>query len=220
MVHPLLIPFIIIAVLAVIALLIFSVPIDLSVTVKRSGGISDLILISGWSIWGLKLSYSDGRGAIDLLISGKTVYRKAIVPASPNIPEILEGTVNKRALISMIQGISDLWPGIVGMLKALIRHTRVRLLACDLVLGTGNPADTGLIFGIFSAVRPILMISDRVSLSLQPVFDRKVLEGTCRLDLRLEYPLIMFALALRLVLSSGALEKMKRIRLRDGGTGA
>jgi hypothetical protein len=219
MVAPILIPFIIIAVLAVIAILIFSIPLDISVSIERGEESAGVIFFAGWSIWGLKFLYSEGRGTVELLVSGKAFYKKTILPGPSKVPEVLRGTWDIRSAISMIQGISALLPGILRMLRALKHHTRVHHLSGNLVLGTGSPAETGLIFGIFSAIRPILMVSDRVSLTLEPVFDRKVLEGTFRLGLRVDKPLIMIVLGFRLFVSSEGLATMKRARLHDGETG-
>ncbi len=215
MLPPVLIPFILIAIVAVIAFLIFTIPLNLSLLIEHTGGSAVLMVLAGWSIISLKITYTTGKGAIELLFSGKSIYRKAIKP--PAEAEIPEGAMNIRGVISLIQSIADLWPGILRILKALKRHTRFRTLACSLLLGTGSPATTGLIFGVFSAVRPFLMTSDRVSLFLEPVFDREVLEGKCRLDLMLQYPLVIIALALRLFISPGISNRMKRIRPRRDG---
>jgi len=212
MLPPVLIPFILIAILALIAYLIFTIPLQLSLLIEHAGGSAVLMILAGWSIMCLKISSVNGKGSIELLFSGKSIYRKAIKP--PAGAEIQEGAMNIRVAISLIQSIPDLWPGILRILKALKRHTRLQRLVCSLLLGTGSPATTGLIFGVFSAVRPFLMFSDRVSLSLEPVFDHEVLEGKCRLDMVLRYPLVIIALTLRLFISRRIWDRMKHIRPR------
>jgi hypothetical protein len=217
MLPPALIPIIIIAVLAGTALLIFTVPFDLSFLIENCGGSGVLMVLVGWSIVCLKIAYTGGKGTIEIMFSGKSVYRK-VISAPTAVAEIPEGAVSIRAVVSLLQAISVLWPGILRIFMAMKRQIRFQRLSCDLRLGTGSPATTGLIFGAFSAVRPLFMIDDRVSLSVTPIFDREVLEGKCRFDLILHHPLIIIALILRLFLSPGLWVRMKRIRQGKAGT--
>jgi hypothetical protein len=214
---PSLIPVILIAVLAGIALLIFIVPLDLSFLIEFSGRSAVLMIVAVWSIIFLKISYREGNRILEIGFLERTLYRKVIVPGPPSVPEIPELAADVRAVPSLIQALTELWPGIIRIFSALKRHIRFRGLSCDLLLGTGSPALTGLIFGAFSAVRPLLVVCDRVSLSLQPVFDREVLEGTCRIDLRIRYPLTMIVLLFRFFLSRGFRSRMTGIRHKNAG---
>jgi hypothetical protein len=217
MLPPLLIPVILIAVLAGVALLILIVPLDLSFLIEFAGGSAVLATIAVWSILFLKISYREGNGILEIGFLGIPLYRKVIVPGPPSVPEAPEWAADVRAVPSLIQAISVLLPGIIRIFRTLKRLTRFRRLSCDLLLGTGSPAVTGLIFGAFSAVRPLLMVSERVSLSFQPVFDREVMEGTCRIDLRIRYPMIVIALLFRFVLSREFRSSMTGIRKKRAG---
>lgn len=205
-----LIPLILVIILAVIAFIVFMTPLDLHVAASRRTGSVFLSLSACWSIFGLVYSYTQGEGRVLLLMSGKSIYSSEISQAPKGVLKIQRPETGVRNLFSQICIIQALLPGILRIIRALKRHGRFRRFSCNLVLGTGSPAETGLIFGIFSAVRPILMISPRVSLSLEPVFGEETLEGDCRIDLRLNRPLIIISLILRLVLSPGTWRILKK----------
>lgn len=210
-----LIPLILVIIPAVVAFLIFTIPLDLCMALSRRNGLASLSLSACWSIYGLGYYYRQQGGEVHLLLSGKTVYSREIGPSPGKAQMARRPKADFRDVFSQICIIQALLPGILRILGALRRHGRFRGLSCDLYVGTGRAAETGLIFGIFSAVRPLLMVSPKVSLSLQPVFDREVLEGDCRIDLRLDRPLVIIALFLRLALSPGTWKLLKKCR--DGG---
>jgi hypothetical protein len=211
-----LIPLIIAIILAIVAFIIFMTPLDLSVIASKRSGPASLSLIARWSIFGLGYSYTQKAGHMQLLMSGKSIYSREISPGPKGALKIRRSGAEVRTMISQICIIQALLPGILRILRPLKRHGRFRSLCCNLVLGTGSPVETGLIFGIFSAVRPILMISPRVSLSLEPVFNKEILEGDCRVDLRLNRPFIVISLILRLVLSPGMWRILKKCQ--SGGS--
>jgi hypothetical protein len=214
-----LVPVIIIAIVTLIALLIYAVPLELSSVAEYTGNKAVVIVLVSWSIVCLRVMYTAGRSEIELLLLGKPLYRKSYLPALFPEPKIPSGYVDARTVISRIQGIMYAWPGILRMLRAVRRQTYLRHLSCDLVFGTGSPAITGMVFGIFSAVRPLLMVSDRVSISLEPVFDQEMLEGKSQIDLRLNRPLIVLVLLVRLFLSPSMRHALKLTPPRKGDTG-
>jgi hypothetical protein len=214
-----LVPVIIIAIVTLIALLIYAVPLELSSVAEYTGNKAVVIGLFSWSIICLRVMYTAGRSEIELLLLGKPLYRKSYLPALFPEPKIPSGYVDARTVISRINGIMDAWPGVLRILTALRRQTHLRHLSCDLVFGTGNPATTGMVFGIFSAVRPMLMVSDRVSISLEPVFDQEILEGKAQIDLRLDRPLIILVLLVRLFLSRSTRHAVKLTPPWKGDTG-
>jgi Protein of unknown function (DUF2953) len=211
-----LIPLILAIIPAIIAFIIYITPLDLCVLASRRSGLVYLSLSACWSIFGLGYSYTQGGGRMHLLMSGKSIYSREISQAPRVASKMRRPETGARTLLSQICIIQALLPGILRILRAFPRYGRFQRLSCNLVFGTGKPAETGLIFGIFSAVRPILMLSPRVSLSLEPVFDQEILEGNCRIDLRLNRPLVVISLILRLVLSPGTLRILKKCR--SGGS--
>jgi hypothetical protein len=67
----------------------------------------------------------------------------------------------------------------------------------NLVVGFRNPADTGIFYGWYCAIFPILMVSP-VCLDVTPVFDRPVLEGEIMARVRIDRPLLLLFAMFRL----------------------
>jgi hypothetical protein len=112
-------------------------------------------------------------------------------------------------------GLLRYGPGLARIVRAMIRHLTVRKIEGDLVLGLRNPADTGIIYGFFSAVRPLIQLDERVSHSLQPAFDREVFTGRLTADLRIERPLVIPVLVFTCILLPG---RFRMIREYSSGS--
>jgi hypothetical protein len=210
----LLIPIIVIVFVTLVALLTLAVPLEFSLSAKCFGKKVALSALVSWSVFRVKIVYAAGKIDIELLLFQKKVYRKSVEPSLT--PEIKIDYSEIHAAMSRINSIRAVWPGILRVLNAMKRQTRFRRLSYDFVFGTGSPAATGLVFGIFSAIRPTLMASDRISMSLRPVFDREVVEGTIQLEMHLERPLIVMVLLVRLFLYPETRQSVHNTRFWKG----
>lgn len=198
---PILIPFIIVIVLAALLVLIIRIPFRISMIFERSEERTVGKFSGSWCIFSVNVSFSEGRAVTQLLFAGKPVFQTPISPPSAAIrKEIPVPAADIQTILYLVRLIAAAGPGILRVLWALKRNMKFDCLHGEVMLGTGSPASTGLIFGLYSALRPLLMLSDRVSISVNPVFDREVLEGRCRIDLRIERPGIILALIFRLFL--------------------
>ena len=69
------------------------------------------------------------------------------------------------------------------------------------VSATGDPASTGFIFGIFSAVRPIFTLHEGVSLIFAPDFNEEILEGDIDIKGEIMRPILVLLTLIPFVFS-------------------
>jgi hypothetical protein len=93
----------------------------------------------------------------------------------------------------------------------------IRKVEGAFTVGLQNPADTGVVFGFFSAIRPLLFPCDRISLSMTPVFDREILEGQIMADFRISQPLFIPVLMLRLAMKPGTRRLIRKVSSHKEG---
>jgi hypothetical protein len=79
---------------------------------------------------------------------------------------------------------------LMGFAARVIRATTFQELRANLLVGLHDPASTGLLYGCFCALSPLLA-GDRLSVQVDPVFDRQVFEGEIRARLRTDRPLLL-----------------------------
>lgn len=111
----------------------------------------------------------------------------------------------------LLRQVRDLVKDVLGQLK-------IRELEANLRLGTGDPADDGLLFAVIGTTTPFLKLPHQYQLKVQPSFcDEAVFEGNLRGVLRLQpiklvIPIIrfVFSLAVLRVLKTLILSKWKR----------
>ncbi len=82
----------------------------------------------------------------------------------------------------------------------LVRSFTIRSLRAQGRFGTGDPADTGRLFGRIQTVHPALYATDRVTVDIEPDFDRRVLVGEGAITLRVT-PLRLAWVSMRYALS-------------------
>ncbi|MCB4457910.1 DUF2953 domain-containing protein [Leisingera sp. McT4-56] len=76
-------------------------------------------------------------------------------------------------------------PAAARLAVAILRRIRVRALILDAEFGSGDPAETGQMFGMLAPLAYATLPARRLQVSLQPVFDRAVLSGRAELDVSL-----------------------------------
>ena len=198
--------------------LLYLIPLDVSLILERQAMVTTLYASATWCIFSLGVNYQNGIGVLNFLLGGKTVWTCSIEPPARG---------GKPAEAWDFQTAADLFheflilkPGVSRLIRAFFRHTRIMRLACDIRFGLSSPAATGMLFGAYAALRPLVMQDRRVSLSVSPVFDRELLEGSCRCDLRIDRPLVVPVLVIRLFLNPRSWHQVRLFRSSPGGAGA
>jgi hypothetical protein len=204
-----LLPFVITGCALAGAFFVYRTPLDLQILLEQGAGPAQAAGAARWSFLGVRGAFCEGSLSISLCISGNEVLRRRIA-RSPGVQP--EDTHPGPALNL---GLLRYGPGLARIVRAMIRHLTVRKIEGDLVLGLRNPADTGIIYGFFSAVRPLIQLDERVSLSLQPAFDREVFTGRLTADLRIERPLVIPVLVFTCILLPG---RFRMIREYSSGS--
>ena len=73
-------------------------------------------------------------------------------------------------------------PAAGRLAAAVLRRIRIRALVLDAKFGSGDPAETGQLYGMLAPLVYGTLPARRLQVSLQPVFDRAVLSGRAELD--------------------------------------
>jgi hypothetical protein len=209
-------PFIIIAFLALVAFFIYRSPLDLQIVMERTSTSTALMLSASWSALTVKSTYTRGKGSLSLFFLGKRLIRREI-SQKPENRKRQERVPGSSIGLEPVLQILPLGSDMIRFVKAILRHVSIRKVEGAFTVGLQNPADTGVAFGFFSAIRPLLFPCDRISLSMNPVFDREILEGHVMADLRISEPLFIPVLMLRLAMKPPARRLIRRISSHKAG---
>jgi len=211
-----LLPFILVASLALVAFLIYRSPLDLQIALDWNGAGTLLLLSARWSAFSLKSTFRGREGSLCLSFLGKRIFRRErarkpeVRKSSGSVPGLYTGP-------DLLLQIPPLVPDMIRILKAVLRHLTIRQIEGDFTIGLRNPADTGMLFGGYAAIRPLLLPCHRISLSMKPVFDRQILEGYLVADLRLNRPLCIPVLLLRLAAKPRTRRLIRRVASQTAG---
>ncbi len=187
------------------ALLLYTIPLRLEVTLARSDGRNEQGIAIAWGIVSLRIN---GRGAGQLtrvLLLDHTVLSHAgpletrDESRSPDpAPEELigpDGAIRIGELIHRLQEIT----GPVGTFASVLWHrSRFTGARGTVTFGLSNPALTGEVYGYYWASRFILLAS-RIDIGMIPVFDRHMLEYDISLKGMIGHPLLILIAAIGLV---------------------
>jgi hypothetical protein len=197
---------------------VYLIPLDISLVFERWESGAFLCAGASWCMFSVRGRYQNGSGFLDILIGKTRIWSHAVEPgARAGVPE---EAWDFRTIGDHLSEILMLRSDVMRIISALVRHTRIRRLACDIRFGLSRPAVTGMAFGYYTAIRPLVMQDSRISLSVSPVFDRQLFEGSCRCDLRIDRPLVIPALVIRLFLSPRTWHLMNIIRPHRKEAGA
>jgi hypothetical protein len=103
------------------------------------------------------------------------------------IPSLLRSA---HYLLQLIQPLSHLG-------GKFFRSLTLQEIRGNLTVGFRNPADTGIFYGWYCAISPVLIVSP-VCFDIIPVFDRPVQEGEIMAKLRIDRPLLLILATIRL----------------------
>jgi hypothetical protein len=186
---------IIAAIAVAVIVLLLSVPLDLSIRLE----IREKPALRFGFAWLFGLIRKESGG------DRKQGERKRRVPSKERAKKKPR---QRWAFVDLLR-IRGLVPGVLRLLRDVLRRVRIKHLSVDFLAGLGDPADTALVVG--SVWLPVLLLSQSSShaVRLQPSFDGgPVLQGHAHLVLRVR-PIRLMPPIVRFVCSRPALRLLR-----------
>ncbi|MDD1716049.1 MAG: DUF2953 domain-containing protein [Methanolinea sp.] len=175
-------------VLALCILFVFRIPLRFRVRAEHR---EDMTLVSAalsWWVIGVRASWSGGPLRLALEAGERAILVREIpIPTARTTPE-RPGTPGKEESIYPPQ-LTGMLPYAGQFLHILSCSVSLEKMDLRLTFGLGRAADTGRLFGWYSAVRPLILLSRRVSMEVTPDFSRVVAEGSLDVGFRLDRPM-------------------------------
>lgn len=216
---------VVLGVVALVPALLMLLPVLLYACWERGPGVSassvSVLPLAG--LVGIRLSSRMPGGEAELMLLRRPVGRLKL-PRVRARARRKDRVRHARPLPETLALLKSFLPKGIGPLFSFLWSTRkafrVRFIRYDAVLGSGDPASTGQLFGYLQGIMGALD-TDKVQGSLTPAFDRRVLEGTVRVGAHIRpYRILgtVIAFAARVLWRLAADQLEGRWRRRQGAT--
>jgi len=167
--------------LLLIVLTLYFIPVIAQIALGKTPESGYVLLQASWGLIGARTRMERGESRQEFLIGERSLYTRTVKDRKPKKPSFS---------IQKVFCLLQLVPSLFHLLGKLLNTMTFQELRGNLVVGFQNPAETGIFYGWYFAVLPVL-VGSRVSLAVTPVFDRQVLEGEVMTKVRVDRPLLL-----------------------------
>ena len=108
------------------------------------------------------------------------------------------GGVEKGQLPGFVSRLPALPGPVLIAVLDLIRHTRLDYFLGNARIGLGDPASTGMLYGLYRAIVAILP-QDRINFNLAPEFSGEVFEIDLKTRFHISFPICVIVNAVRII---------------------
>ena len=156
-----------------IAILLYRIPVRISFAGSRRAGSRDLHACVGWGLVDLCIIPHGSGWQGEVRIRDLSLFRKNIRDETPDTGSPPDaGNEAETPSPDLLQYI----PLLRRIIPELIHHIRIGNLTGDIIFGAGDPVITGMVYGYYHAIRPLISGSI-CSLAMFPDFNHLTLEG-------------------------------------------
>ena len=196
------------------ALALFFIPVIVEAALGLAPGSGHALLRVSWGLFGARVRREGRETRIEWLFGGRPVRSRVLEGKRPADGRPV-GKGTPLTLFARVRILLRLAGPVFSFGWRVLGATTLEEVRGRLRVGLGDPADTGMLFGGYCALAPLLG-GDRVCLQVTPVFDRQVLDGEISARFRIDRPLILAAAGVRLYLNPDVKAAVSLLR---GGQG-
>jgi hypothetical protein len=187
-----------------LALLLYAIPVRAAATVMLKDKRQEQVLVISWGIFGIRTSGSGEGRLTDVLIAGNAIFSHSgsIKPDGKagevtGIPETSTLSAVSPDISEIVHVVQKMIGPVGSFGSAFWRQSRFVEASGTVMLGLGDPVLTGEVCGMYWASRFVLLAS-HISVELEPVFDRAVLEMNMTVRIKVKHPLLVLLAGFRL----------------------
>ena len=181
----------------ILILTLYLIPVIVQIACERIPESKYLLVQVSWGFIGARMRMEGGESRLEFLFGNRPLYSRTVKGSETRVPEMVEEPRKTSLSIRRVRCLLQLIRPISHLLGKFLRSMTFQEIRGNLMIGFRNPAETGIFYGWYSALLPILMVS-RVCLDVTPVFDRQVLEGDIMAKVRINRPLLLIVAMARL----------------------
>ena len=183
------------------------IPVNINFRLEKGESLTRRVTSIVWGAVGIAYTDWDKASETRYLLFGQTIIRRRKEKKPKERPKIEKGQI-----VKFMRLLCEAMPHFINFIKTLVKRTSIRKVQCDAQLGLSDPANTGILFGYFTALKSVLRPIERLRIRLTPVFDKQTLEGGFNIILRINYPIRIIAAAIGLFFKKPVREFMKSMR--------
>jgi hypothetical protein len=187
-----------------LALLLYAIPVRAAATVMLKDKRQEQVLVISWGIFGIRTSGTGEGRLTDVLIAGNAIFSHSgsIKPDGKagevtGIPETSTLSAVSPDISEIVHVVQKMIGPVGSFGSAFWRQSRFVEASGTVMLGLGDPVLTGEVCGMYWASRFVLLAS-HISVELEPVFDRAVLEMNMTVRIKVKHPLLVLLAGFRL----------------------
>ncbi|MCU0632648.1 MAG: DUF2953 domain-containing protein [Methanolinea sp.] len=209
--HPVILVAAIILALVLLELCLYAIPLRVRVRMEYADGRGNALISVYWLCMGIRGQLSREHRVFNFLLGDVLIPTPAIletrvfdrhVKGGPGTPES-----EIHLVPNFVESVVPRIPDLISFLRSLIQSLSFRHLHCQAVVGLAGPAETGMLYGYFWALRSMLRHSGRIHLEMVPDFTSERLEGHLEMDVHVRYPFNLIARLVRLFTLFGGSKK-------------
>jgi Protein of unknown function (DUF2953) len=195
----------------IIALSLFFVPIIVHVALGQTPESGYFLLRASWGWLGAMMRREEGESRQEFLLQDYPFYTRTVRDEESRAPEADEEPHGIPSLARRTHHLLRLIQPLSYLAGKFLHRMTLEEIRGRLKVGLRDPAETGILYGWYCAVLPVLTGS-RVSLDVTPVFDRQVLEGEAMARIRIDRPLLLLLAMARLSLDRDVRDALSGLR--------
>jgi hypothetical protein len=140
-------------------------------------------------------------GDISVSLLGLTLIRRRVAPEErrKERPPVEKKKPKRRPTSETISLLWESFPHLPRIIRTFMKSLSVERFSCDVVIGLGDPADTGFVTGILWSLASMLNVLPRIRLSIVPDFAARLLDGSVMAELRVRLLWIAVAITMALM---------------------
>ncbi|MCU0630638.1 MAG: DUF2953 domain-containing protein [Methanoregulaceae archaeon] len=205
----------IITLVAFIEVLILSIPFRISLSFRSGEQETKGYVAGSWFIFGAEVLVSGKEQQFSLLVGGYRILKRPFSRFAPPEKGDEDGP-GPGDIPGLLSSLARLERPALDTFLDLVRHTRLDYARGTARIGLGDPAATGMMYGLYRAVIAVLP-GDRVNFIMIPEFSREVLDIDVTSRFRITYPVLVLVNAVKIVTHPAARKIMKTGKIKKAG---
>lgn len=183
---------VLVLVLLGVVLCLYAVPLRIRMRTEFATGVRRASMSVTWLCLGIRGTLNNGTRGFQVLL-GNHALPLPFIGRDRLAGDLRRGCPDRSgqetgSVPALIRSAVPLIPEILSFLRSLSQSFSFDLLECQAVVGLCGPAETGMLYGYFWALKSIFCSSRRFHLEMVPDFTRERLEGHLDLEGSIRYP--------------------------------